>query len=236
MIGGMVPLARVGHDLVQHGASELLVPGHGALLRDHLDPGGLLALGLQANRDVAVVGRAIDLAPFAVLALFARRLGRLDLELVERLLRRGGRAVDGRGHDGLHSPLGKIDPAASPRSSGRHHARRGEHPEARGAPGLKTRRPGLVQHRVPACERVWRIYLARRLLGYHAYGQGACYPDHGTEGGADAILTAWNSPLGGPGYGWRRGGTMPECSGRAPGIRWSVAGRPGSSSTCPATG
>src|SRR5260370_33849751 len=57
---GMVPLPRVGDDLVENGASEVLVPGHGALLRDDLDARGAPSLGLERDRDVAVARRAVE--------------------------------------------------------------------------------------------------------------------------------------------------------------------------------
>src|SRR5437867_8959179 len=60
-MGGIGPLVRVGDDLVQHGAGEILVPGDGAALRHHLHAGRILAFHLERDADLAVAGRALDL-------------------------------------------------------------------------------------------------------------------------------------------------------------------------------
>src|SRR5260370_25910876 len=84
---GMIPLPRVGDDLVQDGAGEVLVPGHGALLRYDLDARRALGLGLEGDRDVAVARRAVEfLFGLSVRVLLDIGLRLSDLQVVKRSL------------------------------------------------------------------------------------------------------------------------------------------------------
>src|SRR6266852_1501834 len=98
-MGGITPLASVGDDLVQHGAGEILVPGNGGALGDHLYPGPVLAFRLERDGHLAVAGRALDFPLLPVIPLLDLGFRLVDLELTKCLGRGGGRALDCRGDD-----------------------------------------------------------------------------------------------------------------------------------------
>src|SRR5260370_12329820 len=124
---GMIPLPRVGDDLVQDGAGEVLVPGHGALLRYDLDARRALGLGLEGDRDVAVARRAVEfLFGLSVRVLLDIGLRLSDLQVGKGSLGTAGGALNRDRHNRFDSPLVELDaPARSP-PHGRHHAPRGE--------------------------------------------------------------------------------------------------------------
>src|SRR2546425_8526186 len=98
-MGGISPLVRVGDDLVQHRAGEILVPGDGGALGDHLYPGPVLAFRLERDGHLAIAGRALDFPLLPVIPLLDLRFRLADLELTKGLGSGGRRAVDCRGDD-----------------------------------------------------------------------------------------------------------------------------------------
>src|SRR2546429_5265683 len=97
-MGGIDPLARVGDDLVEHGACEVLVPRHGAALRHHLYAGRIVAFHLERDADLSGVGRTLDFSPLPVVPLLNLRFRLPDLELL-KCLARGGRGTLDRDRD-----------------------------------------------------------------------------------------------------------------------------------------
>src|SRR5438094_1118615 len=105
-MGGINPLARVGDDLVQHGASEVLVPRDGAALHHHLHAGRIVAFHLERDADLTGVGRALDFPPLPVVPLLDLRFRLFDFEL-RKGLARGGRGAPRRyGDDRLDAAPG----------------------------------------------------------------------------------------------------------------------------------
>src|SRR2546422_2200784 len=121
-MGGIGPLARVGDDLVEHGAGEVLVPGDGGALRYHLHAGPILALHLQRNADVPVAGRALDLPLLPLVSLLGLRFRLPDLELAKGLAGGGRRTLDRDGDNRLDPPLREVDTAPGASTRGGDHA------------------------------------------------------------------------------------------------------------------
>src|SRR5437773_10954937 len=84
-MGGMGSLVRVGDDLVEHRAGEVLVPGDGGALGYHLHAGRILAFHLERDADLPVAGRALDSLLLPILPLLGLRFRWSDLQLAKRL-------------------------------------------------------------------------------------------------------------------------------------------------------
>src|SRR6266487_2518766 len=121
-MGGIDPLARVGDDLVEHGAGEVLVPSDGAALHHHLHAGRVVPVHFQRDADLAVTGCALDFPLFSVAPLLDLGFRLPDLELVKCLAGGGRRTLNGDGDDGLDPALGQVDTATRASTRGGDHA------------------------------------------------------------------------------------------------------------------
>src|SRR6267378_1270741 len=121
-MGGIDPLARVGDDLVEHGAGEVLVPSDGATLGHYLHAGCVVAFQLERDAHLPVARRALDFPLLPLVPLLDLRFRLPDLELLEYLTGGGRGPLDRNGDDRLDAALGKVDAAPRAGTGGRNHA------------------------------------------------------------------------------------------------------------------
>src|SRR3989441_910690 len=208
-MGGISPLVRVGDDLVQHRAGEILVPGDGGALRDHLHAGGVLAFHLERDVDLPVARRALDFPLLPIILLLGLRFRLPDFERAKGLVGGGRRTLDGDGDDRLDPALGKVDtPPGASTGGGDHAATEQERRTAGGRLGPQGRTRSshaILRSRLAACPTVSCANIpgsgTPRLPGPRWY---ACYPDHRLSGPKLQNSTPWNRYSGGRGCGSRQ--------------------------------